>query len=87
MPKRSFDRVHLKLPTKHCFLFLLRLEACEIHLTQLLPIVSFLGIELTLLSLTINDKLLVMKLLRTALLLLVSDSMMGYYPFDAIFGD
>jgi hypothetical protein len=87
IPKRSFDGVHLKLPAEHCFLLLLCLEAGEVHLAQLLPVVSLLGVELAVLSLIIKENLLVLKLLRAAFLLLVGDSVMRDDSFDTVLGD
>jgi hypothetical protein len=87
MPKRLFDGVHLKLPAQHCFLLLLCFEADEVHLAQLLPVVSLLGVELAVLSLIIKENLLVLKLLRATFLLLVGDGVMRDDSFDAVLGD
>lgn len=86
IPKRSFDRVHLKLATKHCLLLLLCLKAGKIHLTKLLSVVFLLDVELTVLSPIIDQNFLVPKPLGTTLLLLVNNGMMRYNPFDAVFG-
>lgn len=87
IPKRSFDRIDLKLPAEHCLLLLFCLQASEIHLAKLLPIVSLLRVELAVLSFVVEEDLFVLEFLGAAFLLLVHDCMMGNYSLYAVFGD